>query len=257
MIGKAALPGALVVLVTLALASIAGASTTVRVGDLVLVIDGKVTPKALPKKTLAPIALDVEGAISKADGSHPPALTEVIVDTDKNGSVDARGVPTCKQSQLEAQTTAAAERVCRPAIVGTGTTDVEVEFAEQRPIPVRSKLVVFNGGIQGATTTIFIHAYLTNPVSAGIVTTLKIKKQHNGRYGTRTVASIPKIGGDGSVTGFNITFVRRLFSYKGHKHGYLVAKCPDGHFDFQVAANFANGDQLGPAKIVRGCTPKG
>jgi hypothetical protein len=249
--------GALIALSVTAIAA-AEKPTTVRDGNLVLTINGGVTPKALPKKTLAPIALDVEGEIASADGSHPPALRELIVDTDKNGSVDARGAPTCKQSQLEAQTTTAAEKICRSAIVGTGTTDVEVEFAEQRPIAVRSKLVAFNGGSKGATTTIFIHAYLTSPVSAAIVTTLKITRERKGRYGTRSVALIPRIaGGVGSVTGFRLTFAKKLFPYKGHRHGYLLAKCADGHFDFQAEAIFTGGQKLGPARLSRACTPKG
>src|SRR5689334_2192231 len=91
--------------------------TTVKAGNLVFTINGGVKPKALPKKTMAPITLSVEGKVANADGTHPPALVEAIVDTDKNGTIDVRGAPTCKQGQLEARTTAEAERVCRPAIV--------------------------------------------------------------------------------------------------------------------------------------------
>jgi hypothetical protein len=242
----------------LAATAVAEKPTTVKAGNLVLTINGGVTPKALPKKTMAPITLNVSGRIASADGSHPPALSEVIVDTDKNGTIDARGAPTCLQGKLEAQTTANAEKACRPAIVGTGTTDVEVEFPEQKPIQIHSKLLAVNGGSKGGTTTIFIHAYLTNPIAAAIVTTVKISKEHKGRYGIKSVASVPKIaGGSGSVTAFNLIFQKRLFTYKGKKHGYLLARCADGHFDAQAEAIFSNGDRLGPAKIVRACTPKG
>jgi hypothetical protein len=245
--------------IALAAAAIASAEkpTTVKVGNLILTINGGVTPKALSKTTMEPITLNVSGTIASADGTHPPALKEVIVDTDKNGSIDARGVPVCKQGQLEAQTSTNAEKACRPAIVGLGTTDVEVEFPEQAPIPIKSKLLAFNGGVKGGTTTIFIHAYLTNPISAAIVTTVKISKQKNGRYGTRSIASVPKIaGGSGSVTAFSLTFKKKLFEYKGKKHGYLLAKCADGHFDAQAEAVFTDGSKLG-GTIVRACTPKG
>ena len=87
---------------------------------------------------------------------------------------------------------------------------------------------------------------------------MKISKEHKGRYGTRSVATIPKIAGyAGSVTDFSLTFKKKMFSYKGKKHGYLLAKCPDGHFDAQAEAVFNDGIQIGPAKIVRACTPKG
>jgi hypothetical protein len=238
--------------------AVAEAPTTVKAGNLVLTINGGVTPKALSKTTMEPITLNVSGSIGTADGTHPPALTEVVVDTDKNGTIDARGVPVCKAGQLEATTTATAEKTCKPAIVGTGTTDIEVEFPEQAPIPIHSKLLAFNGGTKDGKTTIFIHAYLTSPVTAAVVTTVKISKEHKGRYGIRSVASIPKIaGGFGSVTAFSLTFKKKLFAYKGQKHGYLLAKCTDGHFDAQAEAKFSNGTQIGPAKVVRACTPKG
>jgi hypothetical protein len=249
----------LAILVVAGLAAVAAAEkpTTVKVGNLVLTINGGVTPKALPRKEMVPITLNVSGKIETADGKHPPALKEVIVDTDKNGTIDARGVPTCNAGQLEATTTATAEKTCKPAIVGTGTTDIEVEFPEQAPIQIKSKLLAFNGGTKGGTTTIYIHAYLTSPVTAAVVTTVKISKEHKGRYGTRSIASVPKIaGGSGSVTAFSLTFQKKLFTYKGKQHGYLLAKCADGHFDAEAEAVFTDGTKLG-GKIVRACTPKG
>lgn len=231
---------------------------TVKAGNLVFTANGGVTPKALSKTRMQPISLTVQGKIGTADGTHPPALVEAVVDTDKNGTIDARGVPTCKPGTLEATTTAQAEKACRSAIVGTGTTDVEVAFPEQKPIPIESKLLALNGGTKGGKTTIYIHAYLTVPIPAAIVTTVKIAKVKNGRYGIRSIASVPKIaGGSGSVTAFSLTFPKKLFPYKGGKHGYLLAKCTDGHFDAEAEVKFSNGDQVGPAKIVRACTPKG
>jgi hypothetical protein len=247
-------------LVALAIASIAAAEKpiTVKAGNLVLTFNGGVTPKALSKTTMEPISLNVSGKIATADGTHPPALTEVAIDTDRNGTIDVRGVPTCTQGKLEAQTTVNAEKVCKPALLGTGTTDVEVLFPESNPIQIHSKLLAVNGGTKGATTTVYIHAYLTSPIAAAIVTTVKISKEHNGPYGTRSIASIPKIaGGAGSVTAFSLTFPKKLFAYKGKKHGYLLAKCSNGHFLAQAEARFSDGTKIGPAKIVRACTPKG
>ena len=111
----------------------AAAPTTIKSGNLILTINGGVTPKALPKSTLAPIALNVSGTIATADHSQPPPIKEIVVDTDKNGTIDALGVPTCTQAELEATTTAEAEKACKAAIVGTGTTGVEIAFAEQGP----------------------------------------------------------------------------------------------------------------------------
>lgn len=247
-------------LASVALVAIAAAEkpVTVQEGTLRLTFNGGVTPKALSKTKMEPISLNVQGKIENVDGTRPPALTEVVVDTDKNGTIDVRGVPTCKQGQLEARTTADAEKACRPAILGTGTTDVEVLFPESKPVGLHSKLLALNGGTKGGVTTIYIHAYLSSPVAAALVTTVKISKEHNGPYGIRSVAVVPKIAGyAGSVRAFNLTFQKKLFAYKGKKHGYLLAKCANGKFLAQAEAKFHDGTRLGPAKIVRPCTPKG
>src|SRR5690242_16125699 len=149
--------------------------TVVRAGNLILTINGGVKPTALPKHKLAPVKLKASGKIQTADGSHPPALKEVILDTDKNGTINVKGIAVCKKGALLSRDTKSAEKACPKSIIGAGTTDVEIQFPEQAPIPANSKLLVFNGGFKGGTTTLYIHAYLTQPTPAAIVTTVKIK----------------------------------------------------------------------------------
>jgi hypothetical protein len=253
-----AVAAALSALAITAIALAAEKPVTVQAGTLKLTFNGGVTPKALSKTKLEPVALNVQGKIEEIDGSQPPALTEAVVDTDKNGTIDVRGVPKCKQTQLEARTTAVAEKVCGPSILGTGTTDVQLQEPESKPVALHSKLLVLNGGTSGGVTTIYIHAFLSTPVTAAVVTTVKISKEHKGPYGIHSIATIPKIAGyAGSVTAFNLTFKKKLFAYKGQKHGYLLAKCPSGKFVAQAEAKFHDGTQVGPAKITRACTPKG
>jgi hypothetical protein len=227
--------------------------TIVKAGNLVLTLNGGFSPTALPKSgKAAPITLNIEGKIATADGTHAPALKEVVVETDKNGSIDVKGLPTCTSGKLQAQDTAAAEKICKKAIIGKGKTNVEVEFPEQAPFIAKSTLIAFNGGTSGGKTTIYIHAYLSSPVSAAVVTTVKISKIHNGRYGTKSVASVPKIaGGYGSVNFFQLTFNR------GYQNTpYLFAKCPDGHLNAHTTSVFTDGTRL-VGDFVRSCTPKG
>jgi hypothetical protein len=230
--------------------------TIIKAGNLVLTLNGGFSPTALPKHTLSPITLNIEGKIATADGTHAPALKEVVVETDKNGSINPTGVPTCTSGKLQATDTPAAEKACKTAIIGTGITNVEVEFPEQKPFIAKSKLLAFNGGTSGGKTTIFIHAYLSSPVSAAVVTTVKISKVHNGRFGLKSVASIPKIaGGYGSVKEFQLTF-HRDFTYKGKKQSYFLAQCPDGHLNAHATSVFADGSKL-TGDFVRSGTPKG
>jgi len=196
------------------------------------------------------------GKIEKKGGGHPPALKEVLIETDKNGAVNVTGLPVCKSGQLQSRDTRAARKACPKAIIGGGHTSVEVQFPEQRPVPVDSALTVFNGGSRGGTTTFYIHAFFSAPVTGAIVTTVKIKMVHNGRYGLKSVASIPKIAnGSGSVKSFDLK-IGKTYTYKGKKMSVLSAKCTDGKLQALAKSVFADGTEAS-ATIIRTCTPKG
>lgn len=229
--------------------------TIIKEGNVELVLNGGFTPTKLPKKKLAPIHLNIEGEINTLDGSHPSPLTEVIVETDKNGTINAKGLAKCTAGKLAARTTKAAEKACPKAIVGKGKTDVEIAFPEQKPFIIHSKLLAFNGGVSGGKTTIYIHAFLSNPVSAAVVTTVKVSKIHNGRFGTKSVATIPPIAGEGAVRKFQLEFFR-MFTYKGKKQSYLLAKCPDGKLEAKAKSIFREGPPM-VGTFKRPCTPKG
>ena len=246
---------ALGVLMALTVGSFASADT-VKSGNLEFTLDGGFSPKTLPKNKLAPITLSTSGKIKTLDGTHPPALKEFFGEVDKNGAIDVKGYPTCKPGKLQAQDTSHAEKACRSSIIGSGTTDVEILFEESKPVPVHSKLVVFNGGVSGGTTTLYVHAYITFPVPAAIVTTVKIKKIHKGPYGYSFKATIPKIaGGSGSVTSFNLK-IHKIFNFKGKKVSVLSAKCPTGKLQAHGTAVFTDGTRLSTG-IVKPCTGKG
>jgi len=247
--------GALAALVVAGIA-MAAKPTVVQVGNLRLTFNGGITPTKLPKNKLAPIGLNVSAQIATTDNTHPPALKQFIVETDKNGNVEAKGYPTCKAGKLEARTTPEAKKACPTAIIGTGTTDVEVQFPESKPIPVKSKLIAFNGGVKGGKTQILIHAYLSQPIPAAIVTDVKVKKVHHGKYGLESIATVPKIAnGDGSVTSFNLT-INKKFTVGGKKKSYLNAKCPTGRLFAKGEAVFSDGKKV-EGGVTRSCTPKG
>lgn len=252
----AASVAALAVLVAGGTALAGDKPVSVEAGNLVFTFNGGFSPKSLPKNELAPITLTASGKIVAKDGTHPPALKEAIVETDKNGAVNVKGLPVCKSGQLQSRNTAAAKKACPQAIIGSGHTSVEVQLPEQRPIPVDSALTVFNGGQKGGTTTFYIHAFFTAPVSGAIVTTVKIKKINRGRYGLKSVASIPKIvNGAGSVTSFDLK-IGKTYTYKGKKVSVLSAKCTDGKLQAFASSVFADGTKAS-AGLIRTCTSKG
>ncbi|HEV7399154.1 MAG TPA: hypothetical protein VGN84_02685 [Solirubrobacterales bacterium] len=226
----------------------------VRVGNLFFRDNGGISPMKLPRHENVPISANLNGRYGTIDGSHPPAITSVVADFDKTIQIDAKGLPTCREGQLTARSTADAEKACSEAIVGTGEGEVEVAFPEQTPFTAKGPIVLFNGGIHGGTTRLLIHTYVAVPAPTAVVVPVELTRIHRGHYGIHAVARIPRIaGGFGSVTRFRLT-IDRKFTYKGKKESYLTARCPTGHYYAEGKILFADGSRL---KITHAlpCTP--
>lgn len=251
------------IILAFALAAVAeGKWATVRAGNLVFKVDGILSPSTLPRDEFAPSSFRAKGKISTIDGAHPPALREGVIYIDKNGTLDAVGLPVCSQGQLEARDTKGAVRACGEAIVGTGVGRGEIAFAEQKPLSVTSPITIFNGGVEGRTTTVYVHAFITVPVPAAIVTTFEFTRVNAGRYGMRAVGKVPVIaGGNGSITDFDFK-IKRRYVYKGERKSFDLTKCPDGHIDVKGTGVFkdevgAGGETTMSAALSFPCTPKG
>jgi hypothetical protein len=229
---------------------------TVAVGDLQLTVGGSVTPKALPKSELAPISFHAEGQLASTDGSTLPPLEEIILDSSRNGVVNAKGLPACGLGKLSATSTPAAIKACPEAIVGRGKAEVEVSFPEQAPFDAVGPIVLFNGGVRNGTTTIYAHAYVSVPAPTAVIVTVKATKEHKGPYGLHTVATVPLIaGGAGAVKSFELT-IHRLFTYRGKKQSFLEASCEGGRFLALVQFKLRDGTSLaGP--VSRRCEAVG
>ena len=250
--------GALAVVVVAGIANAAGGEgpVTVKVGEMELTADGGFIPKALSKTRQTPIAVTASGSVRMQNGGHPPAIREILVETDKNGEAHTKGIPTCKAGQLQATDTAAALKACRSALIGEGNAVAQVAFAEQKPINVSSKLLLFNGGVVGGKEVWYGHVYFSNPVSGAIVTTVTISKIHRGRFGTLGVIKIPQIvGGAGSGISFNLEIFKSV-KVGGKTYNPISAKCGDGKLKIHVQGKFEDGTKA-ETEIIRACTPKG
>ncbi len=229
---------------------------------LIFKFGGDVVPKQLPKHKMAPVAVAIRGKVNTDNGVQPSALREMTIDLDKNFAVDVTGLPTCKRSQL-ARSYSVAERICRTAIIGTGTAHAESSL--QKGL-IHLPLTLFNGGIQGNVTTLFILSSLAIPAPTPLLATVTLSKINQGRYGLQMVSKIPRIAnGDGSLRDFTFK-IKRLFTFNGAEKSYVSAKCPDGHLDASVErATFKNETKVPgiPSEttlkgtVIRPCIPQG
>jgi len=232
------------------LSLVAGAAWAERVefGNTVLTVGGSFKPKKLPTNRLAPIALTVRGSIGTKDGSPPPVLDRVQVDFDKNGTMNTRGLPICKRGKLLFQKTKQALNRCRAALVGRGSSSAIVDFPDQEPFTAKGPLLAFNGGPK----KMLFHVYANVPAPTAFVVTAKISNAPGRAWGKRVKVKIPTIaGGHGTLKKFNVR-VHRMFTFKGKRQSYLVAKCPTGVLKARGIFNFKNGDRV-TGQVARTC----
>jgi len=224
-----------------------------RAGDLIINADGGFAPTALPKYQNAPITLYGGGKLSTVSGSLPPILQTITIYFDRHGSVQTTGLEVCPAGKLQATTVAAARRACPGAIVGKGAGHAIVAFPESRPIPISSPITLFNGPRKHGNPTVFAHAYTTVPVATTFVVPIVIERIHDGIYGYRTKATIPKIAGGSGVPISGHLKIGRKWTYKGRHYSYVNARCEDGRLQAKGEFTFKDGTFL-TGTLFRPCT---
>jgi hypothetical protein len=242
----------------LALTLVAAAVTTayaleLRVGDLIVNAEGGFAPKALPKTENAPITLHGGGKVSTVSGALPPILQTITIEFDRHGSVVTTGLPVCSSAKLQSTTVAVARRSCPGAIVGEGYGHAIVKFPEQAPIPVSSPITLFNGPRKHGFPTVLAHAYTTVPAPTTFIVPIVIETIHEGVYGYRTKATIPKIAGGSGIPISGSLKIGKKWTYKGKRYSYVNARCETGHLQARGQFTFNDGTFLS-GTFVRPCS---
>lgn len=243
-----AIAGLAMIAVFLVVAAGNVSAVTVLAGNLLIKVDGAISPKALPREKPAPISFHGSASVATKDSSHiPPALsTELLVD--KHIVIDTTGLPTCSKSELEASTPAAAMRACGDALIGKGTSTAEVQFPEQSAFSAKGPLLAFNGPSGGSYGAGAYHeqlyyVYADVPVPTALIAVAKVSRA-TGPYGYKISISIPRIaGGAGSFSGAEFT-IDRKWTHMGREHSFLSAECANGHFDSKVKVDFGDGSHV-------------
>jgi hypothetical protein len=237
-------------------AAAASALQRVQAGNLVVEAEGGFTPQTLPRHTNAPITLFGGGKISNTEGGLPEVIKELTILFDRHGSVETTGLPVCTVGKLQATTTAVAKKACPGAIVGEGAGTAVIAFPEQKPITLSTPIILFNGPPKHGDPTVIAHTYLSNPVSTTYLVPIIIEKIHDGLFGYRTKATIPKIAGGAGVPISGHLRIGKRWTYKGKEYSYVNARCETGKLEAKGEFTFLEGTKL-EATFIKPCKARG
>lgn len=250
--------GAVALLVTLALAGGARAEIA-REGDIVVHIDGGISPHALPRTGMAPVTVTLDSTFQSAEGlDPPPQLRTIAIGINRGGKVFDRGLPTCQVQRIQPTTIKAARRICGNAIVGSGHVQLRVHLTNQPPFTFKGPLLVFHGKPAGGHRRLLAQVYGRKPPSAFVLTFNVLEKQDT--FGTVIKTTLPAPARQWAyVTHFDMK-LHRIYAYNGQRYSFISAGCaaPEGFpgavYPF-AKANFGFAEnQHVVTTLIRDCT---
>lgn len=248
--------GALVVMAAILAGPAAGERS--QFGDVIVSLDGSISPRRLPRDHLGPVFVHLEGRLATADGSSLPRVSRIELGLAGPGVLSTSGLPACGLQRLRATDTRTALRLCGDALVGWGRLTAQVVAGDQPPFVVTSKVLAFNGRIRGLGQTVLMQAFATDP-PISIVIPFLVRHPRKGNLGTVLVGNLPKsIGTWPRFASFDLTFGRH-YVYRGLPHSYLRASCPlprrftAGFLPFARASYLLEDGRRLTRDIVRSC----
>ena len=122
---------------------------------------------------------------------HPPAIAGVVADFDKSIQVNAKGLPTCREDQLGRAPARTRRRPAPTRSSAPGRPRSRSASPNRRRSSAKGPILLFNGGVHGGTTLLFIHTYVNVPAPTAVIATVKMTHIHRGHYGIHVVAADP------------------------------------------------------------------
>jgi hypothetical protein len=226
-------------------------------GNLIVSLDGGISPRKLPRHRRAPVEVHLIGGISTADDSPLPRVNRLALELAWRGKLDTRGLPLCPQRRLHGVDTELAAQSCRGALVGGGRLYAKIFVPNQPGFGVHARLLAFNGRTAVGRRAVLVHAYTNDPPVSFLIPF--VVRRQPGAFRTVLVATIKRgVGTWPHVGRFRID-VGREFNFRGRKQSYLSASCPvppeftAGFLSLARATyTFAGGEEL-TTETVRSC----
>jgi hypothetical protein len=225
--------------------------------NLIVSLNGGITPRTLPRSRPAPVAVHLAGKIMTTDDSPLPRVNWIKLELAWRGRLFTHGLPICPRPRLAFTDDRHALDACGGALVGRGGIFAEIFVPGQESFGIHTKLLAFNGRTSAGRPTVWVHAYSADPPVSFV---LPFTVHHQpGSFRTVLIATIRRsVGPWPHVANFHIS-ISRNFTYRGKERSYLTASCPipanftAGFLSFARASyTFAGGVRLRP-QAVRSC----
>jgi hypothetical protein len=226
-------------------------------GNLIVTLNGGITPRKLPRRRPAPVAVHLAGRVLTADRSAVPRVNWIRLELAWRGVLDTKGLAVCPQIRLQNTDTRQAVERCGGALVGRGRIFAQVFLPDQPPFDVSGDLVAFNGRTKTGRPAVLVNAFSSSPPVSFVIPFSVHHK--SGSFRTVLLTTIRRsVGPWPHVANFDIS-VSRSFSHNGERRSYLSASCPvpkgftAGFLSFARATyTFEGGDQI-TTESVRSC----
>lgn len=202
-----------------------GSAVVVQQGGVRVTVLSQVMPYKLPRDKPAPIAVFVAGHLAAVGGGIPPQLERLRIQVNRNGLLQARGLPVCHSGQVQPATTERALAICGPALIGSGQFWAHIILPGQEPYPTKGRLLIFNGRHRGRPA-LLAHIYTSNPFHSSFLVNFAIRRVSDGPYGTELAASLPEtLGSWGYLDRIKLT-LKRKYRLGNRQLSYFNAACP-------------------------------
>lgn len=193
-------------------------------GDLIVHLNGGISPLKLPRHRLAPVGVSLEAGIRTEDHTPVPRVKEIRLELAFRGTLFTHGLPVCPRTRLRSVDTREAMKACGGALVGKGGIYSRISVPGQEPFGLHSRLLAFNGKTPRGAPGVWVLAYAPKP-PVSVLLPFHVRHQP-GEFHTVLVGVVPRsIGPWPHFANFHID-VSRTFAYRGRTRSYLSASCP-------------------------------
>lgn len=260
--GRFATAGTLILSCLIPLCAATSAPAEVaRRGNTIATFSGGISPRKLPRRGKAPVTVRLGGRIHTTDRSEPPVLERIVLEINREGVVQTRGLGRCPLHKLKTASSEGAKRSCKDALVGHGSVTSRVTLPDQGAFASNGKLLAFNGRFKHKQA-VLAQVSSGAPLPLTYVIVFQVRRS-KGTFGTSLVGKLPPIASSyGYISAFHLN-LRRVYRFHRKRRSFASAGCPApkgfgaASFPFARATYaFEDGKKL-KSTLIRQCRVRG